>query len=247
LLALDRRVQQVVICDSLRLERMLTLLTATWLLIYLGTNPEWKAKAAAEVNDLLADQLFPPDQKYSLSAHLAMIPLETWESETPILDSLIRETLRIAQPHTAMRRNTGPDISIGDRIVPAGSYVVYPFSDIHLNERYYPNPWRFDPGRNHDSKIWMGFGRGSSFNLFVFLPHTNSIVLGNVTCMGMRLAKLELKLVISMMLLGFRHSVVNEAGLPPSPGFHPDWNDYMGCRPSKEAIFVKYERTDVPL
>jgi cytochrome P450 len=84
----------------------------------------------------------------------------------PIFDAFIRETLRIAQPHTAMRRNTGPDVYIDNQLVPSGSYVVYPFSDIHLNPEYYPDPWKFDPMRNHDQKVWIGWGRGDAFLFF---------------------------------------------------------------------------------
>ncbi|KAH9171337.1 cytochrome P450 [Lactarius sanguifluus] len=68
-------------------------------------------------------------------------------AETPVMDMLIRETLRIAQPHTAMRRNVGPETYIDGKVIPTGTLVVYPFSDVHLNPALYPDPWRFDPTR----------------------------------------------------------------------------------------------------
>jgi cytochrome P450 len=140
------------------------------LFIYLGANPRWRAKAAAEVKVLLSDRPHPPRTSYSLSAHLATIPLETWESETPVLDLLIRETLRLAQPHTAMRKNIGPDVRVGNEVIPTGAYVVYPFSDVHLNADYYPDPWRFDPSRNQDIKAPFGYvGWGAGGLLFCSL------------------------------------------------------------------------------
>lgn len=88
-----------------------------------------------------------PTQLHSISQTLKQIPLEIWESSTPILDALIKETLRVAQPHTAMRRNVGPEFYIDGKLVPSGAYVVYPFSDIHLDESIYEDAWKFDPGR----------------------------------------------------------------------------------------------------
>lgn len=86
-------------------------------------------------------------QLHSISETLKDIPLEIWEGSTPVLDALIKETLRIAQPHTAMRRNVGPEFYINEKLVPTGAYVVYPFSDVHLDEDLYQDAWKFDPGR----------------------------------------------------------------------------------------------------
>jgi cytochrome P450 len=113
------------------------------------------------VEQLLANYASHSDS-YSLSQQLSSIPLEAWESETPVLDSLIRETLRIAQPHTAMRRNLGPDVTIDGKTIPSMAYVVYPFSDVHLNPDLYPDPWRFDPSREESTAPfgYVGWGGG---------------------------------------------------------------------------------------
>ncbi len=81
------------------------------------------------------------------------------------MDMLIRETLRIAQPHMAMRRNVGPEMYIDGKVIPTGTLVVYPFSDVHLNPELYPDPWRFDPARPHlradFAYVGLGGGKGS--------------------------------------------------------------------------------------
>lgn len=89
------------------------------------------------------------DERYAhnISQTLKCIPLEVWERSTPVLDALIKETLRVAQPHTAMRRNVGPEFYIDGKRIPSGAYVVYPFSDVHLDEDIYEDAWKFDPGR----------------------------------------------------------------------------------------------------
>ncbi|TFK73496.1 cytochrome P450 [Pluteus cervinus] len=201
--------------------------TACWLSTYLGGHPEWRAKAAQEVSSLLAAHWSASSERESLSKRLAAIPLKAWETEAPVLDSLIRETTRVAQPHVAMRRNIGRDIYIDGKIIPTGSYVVYPFSDVHLDPELYSDPWKFDPGRQEPKEVplsYIGWGAGKT------------------TCLGTRLAKVELKLVTAMLVLGFRHSVVDaDDQLRSLPT--PNWNDTLLCRPN-ERFYLKYEKTD---
>ena len=113
----------------------------------------------------------------TLSNALANVPLSAWESDTPVLDALIRETLRVAEPHVAMRQYNpslshsssstssaspfsftsdtkhhphgaaAPPLFLGGKAVPPGAFVMYPFSDVHLSSEIYKDPWRWDPGR----------------------------------------------------------------------------------------------------
>ena len=59
----------------------------------------------------------------------------------------------------------GPDVHIDGKLVPSGHYVVYPFSDVHLNEELYPDPWKFDPSRPRpDARFsYVGWGGGTVF------------------------------------------------------------------------------------
>ncbi|PPQ80554.1 hypothetical protein CVT25_001588 [Psilocybe cyanescens] len=228
----------------------LPFIIASWLMTYLGGHPEWRAKAAAEVESLLALRCYSPENSptnesptspfppststssTSLSARLGAIPLEVWETETPVLDALIRETTRIAQPHTAMRRNLGPELYINNKIIPTGAYVIYPFSDVHLDPEIYPDPWKFDPSRKEPTHVpfaYVGWGGGKT------------------VCLGTRLAKVELKLIAAMFVLGFRHSVVDRQGEPSNPLPAPNWNDILLCRPPVGSFKLKYERTAVRL
>ena len=145
--------------------------TASWLITFLGNNSEWKDKATREIEELLLT--YCPDTTAStlLSSQLASIPLEAWERETPVLDALVHETLRIAQPHTAMRRNLGPDTVIDSKTIPSGAYIVYPFSDVHLNPELYPDPWKFDPSREEAKTPfgYVGWGGGECAHHYVGL------------------------------------------------------------------------------
>ena len=134
--------------------------TASWLVIFLGCHPEWREKALHEVRALLPPAAHPVPPPH---ARLACVPLHQWEAATPVLDALLRETLRIAQPHVAMRRNIGPELHIAGRTVPAGDFVVYPFSDVHLDPALYPDPWTFDPTRPEPKRegAFVGWGAGA--------------------------------------------------------------------------------------
>jgi cytochrome P450 len=64
-----------------------------------------------------------------------------------------------------MRRNLGPALFFNNKVIPTGSYVVYPFSDVHLDPKIYPDPWRFDPGRKEVNDAlfsYVGWGGGKS-------------------------------------------------------------------------------------
>lgn len=89
-----------------------------------------------------------------------------------MLDALIRETLRVAEPHVAMRQYLPSDMHdekaeplyLGGKAVPPGAFVMYPFSDVHLSPEVYKDPWRWDPGRTEMSLkapyAYVGMGAG---------------------------------------------------------------------------------------
>jgi len=62
-----------------------------------------------------------------------------------------------------MRRNLGPELYINNKLIPTGAYVIYPFSDVHLDPEVYPDPWKFDPSRKEPTHIpfsYVGWGGG---------------------------------------------------------------------------------------
>lgn len=70
---------------------------------------------------------------------------------------------------------------------------------------------------------------------------------GNTTCLGTRLAKVELKLVVALFVLGFQHDIVDASGSVVGELALPNWNDILKCRPPKGTSNVRYTRTDLPL
>ncbi|KAI0720701.1 cytochrome P450 [Cerioporus squamosus] len=241
--------------------------TASWLITFLSGHPHWRQKAAEEVRRLVAEHATPlhrpfeprdttsaptSSQEPPLSAHrppplsdlntsLGSVPLSAWENATPVLDALIRETLRVAEPHVAMRqylppprldeKGTSPaSLYLGGKAVPPGAFVMYPFSDVHLSSEVYKNPWRWDPGRPELNLkapyAYVGMGAGST------------------TCLGKRLATLELKLITALFVLGFGDlRAVDKLGAPLEELPQPNWNDILTCKPPAGSCFVRFERT----
>jgi cytochrome P450 len=128
-------------------------------LTFLASHPQWHTEIHQELENLLASHATQlHDKDAGITAQLASVPLQAWETATPMLDKVIRETLRLAQPHVAMRRNMGPELTLpGGASVPSGSFVVYPFSDVHLDSSLYPEPWRFDPSRPEPKGVEFGY------------------------------------------------------------------------------------------
>jgi len=67
------------------------------------------------------------------------------------------------------------------------------------------------------------------------------IFLGKTVCLGQRLAKLEMKLLSAMFLLGTDFSVVDKGGKILETLPRPNWNDILGCKPPKDSCFIQYQ------
>ncbi|CAG8283799.1 unnamed protein product [Penicillium salamii] len=181
-----------------RQRQAINIILVSWLIMRLSTNPEWARTIQTEIQALLSR---------TAQTSLSSITLREWESQTPMLDRCIRETLRTSQPYIAMRRNTGPALTVQGYTIPTGALVFYPFSDTSLNPAYYPDPMRWNPSREVKSEfICWGAGKFG--------------------CKGQRLAILNMKLVVVSILMQFDASMIGEV-----EDLVPDYNDSVTCRP----------------
>ncbi|KAJ7131552.1 cytochrome P450 [Mycena crocata] len=209
-----------------------TAVNACWAVLYVNTNPEWKAKATAEIRALLVKH--SSGSTDALHTRLASIPLTVWEEETPVIDAVLRETLRLVMGGVALRRNLAPsELSVGSESLARGEFLAYSLADVHLDPSIYPDPQRFDPGRydagrEEDKRAPYGYlGWGA----------------GRHPCAGMKIAKLEMKLVLAMFLAGFEYQIVDLAGKPLSAVPQIDRNDILMPRPLKPCN-IKFKRTE---
>ncbi|KAJ8474302.1 hypothetical protein ONZ45_g15988 [Pleurotus djamor] len=174
-----------------------------WVMVYLASYPEWKARVASEINKLL--DKYAPESTEPVHHRLSSIPISAWEDNIPTMDLFIRETLRLTQNSTALRRNVLEDIKIDGKIIKKGDYLAYSLADVHLDPEIYKDPHKFDPsrfevGRQEDQK-------------------------GRHPCSGMKVAKLEIKATVAMFLTAYEFELVDETGLFPNSLPRPNKND----------------------
>ncbi|KAF9477689.1 cytochrome P450 [Pholiota conissans] len=207
---------------------------ACWILIYLASHPEWKARATKEVHDLISNHSNPVFSKEPLHKRLASIPINAWESEMPVIELCLKETLRLTATGAALRRNTKADLPMAGKIVKRGWFLAYSAADVHLNPNIYTNPddWdpsRFEPGREEDKK-----------EAYAFIAWGG----GRHPCSGMKFAKLEIKMIVSLFLAGYEYELVDAKGNYPKQLPIPDINDLQRASPMGDPFFLKYKRVE---
>ncbi|THH10817.1 hypothetical protein EW146_g8249, partial [Bondarzewia mesenterica] len=134
-----------------------------WTILYLGIYPEWRQKAKSEILSLLSKDT---DAALPMHARLASIALSEWESSLPVVDSVIREVLRLIVSGAPLRRNVDTDLKIGADVVPKGAFLTYLIADVHMDPEVYTDPEVFDPtryaqGRQEDKRgafAFLGWG-----------------------------------------------------------------------------------------
>jgi len=198
-----------------------------WTTLYLGAYPEWKAKAVAEIHQLIETHT---DTTSTLPLHqrLSAIPISAWEDEMPVLELVTRETLRLVNNGTMLRRNIVEDIPVGDKVIPRGAFMAFQTAHVHLNDEYFPDALKWDPSR---------FASGNPQNDAPFVGWGT----GRHPCTGMKVAKFEVKMILALMLTRYEYTLVDAAGNPTMQVPEPDRNDIQQARP-KTDCFVKYRK-----
>ena len=197
------------------------------MLIDLAVHSEWREKCKKEIRELLSRHSGSASSG-TLREKLETVPVSAWEDELPIVDACIRETQRITLSATIIRRNLREDIKIAGRVVKRGDFLTYSFGDVHLNPEYYPEPYKYDPDR------WLQPG-GAPDAPYSFLGWGG----GRHPCTGMKVAKLEMKLILAMFLTGYEYEVVDRDGKFPANWPVPDRNDrHQVCVEEETFSFV---------
>jgi cytochrome P450 len=101
-------------------------------------------------------------------------------AEPSLVPAAVMETVRLASPIRGFTRTVATDHEIDGTALPAGARVVLLFAAANRDERQFENPDQFDPNRPNPSHL--GWGNG---------PHA---------CVGMLLAKLELRVLLEAMI-----------------------------------------------
>ncbi|MEM7581821.1 MAG: cytochrome P450 [Acidobacteriota bacterium] len=156
-----------------------------WTLFLLAMHPEAMEELLAELDEHLAGG--PPDyqQIYTL----------------PVLDRVVKESLRVLSPGVVFPRVAVRDTQLGKFEVPAGSEVLFSPYITHHDSAVYENPERFLPERWKTLKAspyeYLPFGAGAR------------------KCLGAGLGTMQLKVIVAMIVQRYRLRMVSGTRIDP--------------------------------
>lgn len=174
----------------------------------------------------------------------------------PLLDAVMKESLRLFPPVPAIGRKVGRDVRLTfpDRkvdgrsnhngssssssynyLIPAGSNVVVDIYRIHRDGNFFREPDSFIPDRflaneegEGDNQVFQQPSEGA------FLPFS----LGQRSCVGSRLAYMEMKIILTHVLKRFHVTSL-------TPLDELELSTEIVLKPSRPDIFMKFtERRD---
>lgn len=97
-----------------------------------------------------------------------------------LISAAVVENVRLASPIRGFTRTLARDAHIGEDVLPKGTRIALLFGAANLDETRFPDPERFDPTRSGGNHL--GWGNGAH------------------TCVGIHLAKLEMRLLLEAMI-----------------------------------------------
>ncbi|XP_013100693.2 probable cytochrome P450 4s3 [Stomoxys calcitrans] len=137
-------------------------------------------------------------------AYEEALALEGREKESmPYLEAIIKETLRLYPSVPVYARAVKEDLQVGKLVVPKGASISLLVYMTHRDEKYFPDPERFDPQRF--------LQKDKEMHPFSFVAFSA----GPRNCIGQKFAMLELKCSLSYLLRKFEFLPVE--GFKPNP------------------------------
>ncbi|DAA29656.1 25-hydroxyvitamin D-1 alpha hydroxylase, mitochondrial [Bos indicus x Bos taurus] len=172
--------------------------TLSWALYELSRHPEIQTALHAEITAALG-----PGSSTQPSA--------TALSQLPLLKAVVKEVLRLYPVVPGNSRVPDRDICVGEYIIPKNTLVTLCHYATSRDPAQFPEPNSFRPAR------WLG--EGPAPHPFASLPFG----FGKRSCVGRRLAELELQMALAQILIHFE--------VQPEPGSAP-------VRPMTRTVLV---------
>uniref|UniRef100_A0A8C9AJ15 Cytochrome P450 family 27 subfamily B member 1 n=1 Tax=Prolemur simus TaxID=1328070 RepID=A0A8C9AJ15_PROSS len=172
--------------------------TLSWALYELSRHPEVQTALHSEITTALGP---------GSSGH----PPATTLSQLPLLKAVVKEVLRLYPVVPGNSRVPDKDIHVGDYIIPKNTLVTLCHYATSRDTAQFPEPNSFRPAR------WLG--EDPAPHPFASLPFG----FGKRSCIGRRLAELELQMALAQILTHFE--------VQPEPGAAP-------IRPMTRTVLV---------
>lgn len=158
--------------------------TAAWLLIELLRNPGLVEKATAEI-----DGLFERDGAVTFQNL----------REMPILESVLKEVLRLHPPLIILMRQVSKDLKFKHYTIKKGDMVWACPPVTHRMESLFKNPMQFDPDR-------FSTCRKEDKNLMAYQPFGG----GKHKCSGNAFAMFQIKAIFATLLRQYQFELVDD-------------------------------------
>ncbi|KAJ3118987.1 hypothetical protein HK100_000510, partial [Physocladia obscura] len=115
-------------------------------------------------------------------------------SGLPVLDAFVKEVLRIKSPVSTVLRKTNMDVDLGGHFLPKDTVVAAYIGGMGYNQAVFPDPSIFKLSRFLESTAGE-----KSAQLHSYVPFGA----GPRLCLGMALARLEIKIFMTQFITGF--------------------------------------------
>ncbi|GAA5799206.1 cytochrome P450 [Helicostylum pulchrum] len=207
--------------------------TSAWAILELAHRPDIVTALRQEMIEKLG----------SLKAEFTYDNLE----ELPLLENIVRETLRLHPPIFNMMRRVVVDEMVYEKnglVIPKGNYICAAPGVTQIDETYFNNPMKWNPYRwsektdpvhaleqGEDANIDYGFGAVGISSRSPFLPFGA----GRHRCIGEKFGYLQLKAVIGTFVKRFDFEGVTE---------HVPKPDYTSMVVVPENSNIRFTRRD---
>lgn len=171
-------------------ETTANVLSWTWYL--LGRNPEVEEKLHEELRLVLGGRAPTPADLPRLS----------------YTDAVLRESMRLYPPVWVVGRRALAPFQLGGFDLPADTNVLISQVILHRDERYFPDPERFDPGRWSPNNP-----QTASLPRFAYFPFGG----GPRVCVGAGFGMMEAVLLLATIAQQFRIQIAREQNVEMEP------------------------------
>jgi len=173
---------------------------SSFTLYNIAKHPEIQIKVFEEMRQVFGDDKKRPHTLKDLS-------------ELCYLELVIKESLRLLPPAPFIGRKLKKDIVVNGKLLPNGANVVIAPLIMGINASIWNDPREFQPERFELDNI-------ASLSPFAYLPFS----MGPRNCIGQKFALLEMKSLISKVLMNFEISV--------EPGFELSFKPEIVLKPT---------------
>nr|AAB66556.1 cytochrome P450 30 [Mercenaria mercenaria] len=185
-----------------------TATTLSWIVYDLVTNTECQEKLIEEIDAEIGESETTYDNVFKLR----------------YLDMVVNETLRMHPPAQRINRLALEDVKINGLQILKGMDCTFSILALHYMPEYWENPYKYDPER-------FAPENQANINQYAYMPFGQ----GPRNCIGKRLALLEVKATVVVLLQKFRLHKTDKLQVPMPV------SDVGLGKPAK-PVFVRLEK-----